>query len=62
MGTGGKIWLDSISKRGDSYVRTLLLHDASSVLAQAKEAERRSGNGNGLKRKKPDLSTHLLTN
>ena len=105
-GTGGKIRLGSISKRGDSYVRTLLIHGASSVLAHAKEpdpwlaqikarrpergdrgagdrdgqsdlggdgeraefpaglsehqAERRSGNG--LKRKKPNLSTHLLTN
>ena len=36
-GTGGKVRLQGISKRGDTYVRTLLNHGARSVLAHAKE-------------------------
>lgn len=36
-GTGGKVRLGNISKRGDSYVRTLLIHGARSVLSHAKE-------------------------
>ncbi len=36
-GTGGKIRLQGISKRGDAYVRTLLIHGARSVLTHAKE-------------------------
>jgi glycerophosphoryl diester phosphodiesterase len=36
-GTGGKVQLGSISKRGDTYVRTLLIHGARSVLNHAKE-------------------------
>jgi transposase len=35
-GTGGKIQLLGISKRGDSYLRTLLIHGARSVLFAAK--------------------------
>ncbi|RDK05627.1 IS110 family transposase [Cupriavidus lacunae] len=31
-GTGGKLWLGGISKRGDPYVRTLLIHGARVVL------------------------------
>jgi transposase len=37
-GTGGKVRLGSISKRGDTYLRTLLIHGARSVLAHAKES------------------------
>ncbi len=36
-GTGGKIRLGGISKRGDTYLRTLLIHGARSVLAHVKE-------------------------
>jgi len=36
-GTGGKVKLLGISKRGDTYLRTLLIHGARSVLAHAKE-------------------------
>lgn len=36
-GTGGKVRLGSISKRGDTYLRTLLIHGARSVLAHAQE-------------------------
>lgn len=37
VGTGGKVKLLSISKRGDTYLRTLLIHGARSVLFHAKE-------------------------
>lgn len=37
MGTGGKVRLLGISKRGDTYLRTLLIHGARSVLSHAKE-------------------------
>ena len=36
-GTGGKVRLQGISKRGDTYLRTLLIHGARSVLSHAKE-------------------------
>lgn len=36
-GTGGKVRLGGISKRGDTYLRTLLIHGARSVLAHSKE-------------------------
>lgn len=36
-GTGGRIRLLGISKRGDAYLRTLLIHGARSVLTHAKE-------------------------
>jgi transposase len=35
-GTGGKLRLGSISKRGDPYLRSLLIHGARSVMAHAK--------------------------
>lgn len=38
-GTGGRIRLLGISKRGDTYLRTLLIHGARSVLTHAKEPE-----------------------
>ena len=36
-GTGGRIRLMGISKRGDTYLRTLLIHGARSVLTHAKD-------------------------
>src|ERR1700712_5319513 len=39
-GSGGKIQLLGISKRGDTYVRTLLIHGARSVLFHVKEPGR----------------------
>lgn len=36
-GTGGRVDLHGISKRGDTYLRTLLIHGARSVLSHAKE-------------------------
>jgi transposase len=35
-GTGGRVKLLGISKRGDPYLRTLLIHGARSVLTHAK--------------------------
>ena len=35
-GTGGKLRLGSISKRGDPYLRTLLIHGARSVVCRTK--------------------------
>ena len=37
QGTGGKVRLGSISKRGDTYLRTMLIHGARSVTFGAKE-------------------------
>ena len=37
MGTGGRVRLLGISKRGDTYLRTLLIHGARAVLMHAKE-------------------------
>ncbi|SAK81062.1 transposase [Caballeronia catudaia] len=36
-GSGGKVSLHGISKRGDTYLRTLLIHGARSVLTRSKE-------------------------
>jgi transposase len=36
-GSGGKVRLGNISKRGDTYLRTLLIHGARSVLSHAKD-------------------------
>lgn len=36
-GSGGKVNLHEISKRGDTYLRTLLIHGARSVITHAKE-------------------------
>lgn len=37
-GSGGKVQLSGISKRGDTYLRTLLIHGARSVLMRSKES------------------------
>ena len=37
-GSGGKVQLSGISKRGDTYLRTLLIHGARSVLMRCKES------------------------
>jgi len=37
VGSGAKVALLGISKRGDTYLRTLLIHGARSVLMHAKE-------------------------
>jgi transposase len=59
-GTGGRVRLLGISKRGDSYLRTLLIHGARSVLMHAKEP------GKWLqdigKRRPPNVVTVALAN
>jgi transposase len=41
-GTGGKVHPGAISKRGDPYVRTLLIHGARSVIVHQRRAKRLS--------------------
>jgi transposase len=41
-GTGGKVRVGAISKRGDPYVRTLLIHGARSVITHQRRAKRLS--------------------
>ena len=45
-GTGGRVKLLGISKRGDTYLRTLLIHGARSVLGQQQRAAP-MGHGSG---------------
>ncbi|OOB47952.1 transposase, partial [Burkholderia cenocepacia] len=40
-GSGGKIKLGGISKRGDVYLRTLLIHGARSVISSSKHLPER---------------------
>lgn len=40
VGTGGKVKLLGISKRGDKYLRTLLIHGARAVMVHAREPGR----------------------
>lgn len=40
-GSGGKIKLGGISKRGDAYLRTLLIHGARSVISSSKHLPER---------------------
>jgi transposase len=59
-GSGGKVRLLGISKRGDTYLRTLLIHGARAVLMHAKEP------GKWLqdigKRRPPNVVTVALAN
>lgn len=59
-GTGGRVRLLGISKRGDTYLRTLLIHGARAVLIHAKEP------GKWLreigKRRPPNVVTVALAN
>jgi len=43
-GSGGKVRLGGISKRGDVYLRTLLIHGARSVISSAKHLPERLRN------------------
>ena len=60
VGTGGKVRLLGISKRGDTYLRTLLINGARSVLCHAK------GSGTWIeqiqKRRPPNVVTVALAN
>jgi transposase len=59
-GSGGKVNLLGISKRGDTYLRTLLIHGARSVLAHAKESG--SWVEQIRKRRPPNVVTVALAN
>lgn len=52
-GTGGKVRVGSISKRGDPYVRTLLIHGARSVITHQRRAQRLSPWLQGLLKRRP---------
>jgi len=52
-GTGGKVRSGAISKRGDPYVRTLLIHGARSVIAHGRKAKRLSPWLQGLLERRP---------
>jgi transposase len=52
-GTGGKVRAGAISKRGDPYVRTLLVHGARSVITHQRKAGRLSPWLKGLLERRP---------
>ncbi len=52
-GTGGKVRSGAISKRGDPYVRTLLIHGARSVITHQRRAKRLSPWLRGLLERRP---------
>lgn len=52
-GTGGKVHPGAISKRGDPYVRTLLIHGARSVIVHQRRAKRLSPWLNALLERRP---------
>ena len=52
-GTGGKVHAGAISKRGDPYVRTLLIHGARSVISHGRRAKSLSPWLMGLLERRP---------
>lgn len=52
-GTGGKVRVGAISKRGDPYVRTLLIHGARSVITHQRRAKCLSPWLSGLLERRP---------
>jgi transposase len=59
-GTGGRVRLLGISKRGDTYLRTLLIHGARAVLTHAKEPS--AWIQEMSKRRPPNVVTVALAN
>ncbi|WP_194726839.1 IS110 family transposase [Noviherbaspirillum malthae] len=59
-GTGGRVRLLGISKRGDTYLRTLLIHGARAVLTHAKEPG--AWIAQLAKRRPPNVVTVALAN
>lgn len=59
-GTGGRVRLKGISKRGDTYLRTLLIHGARAVLMHTKEPYRWLQDIG--KRRPPNVVTVALAN
>jgi transposase len=63
--TGGKPVLLGISKRGDAYLRTLLIHGArSAILAEQRKPANRANQwvGQLLQRKHPNIAAVALAN
>lgn len=61
--TGGKSKLLGISKRGDSYLRTLLIHGARSVILRApKKADKNGWLNKLLERRNPNVAAVALAN
>jgi len=61
--TGGKAKLLGISKRGDSYLRTLLIHGARSVILSAsKKVDKSSWVHKLLERRNPNVAAVALAN
>lgn len=62
--TGGKTKLLGISKRGDTYLRTLLIHGARSAIlaAQRKALQADSWLGKLLQRRNPNVAAVALAN
>jgi transposase len=63
QGTGGKQTLLGISKRGDVYLRTLLIHGArSAILAAQRRSETDSWLAKLVKRRNPNVAAVALAN
>jgi transposase len=61
--TGGKSKLLGISKRGDSYLRTLLIHGARSVILSAsKKVDKSRWLGKLMERRNPNVAAVALAN
>ena len=61
--SGGKSTLLGISKRGDSYLRTLLIHGARSVIFRAKQkADTGSSLHQLVERRNPNVAAVALAN
>ena len=61
--SGGKSTLLGISKRGDSYLRTLLIHGARSVIFRAKQkADTGSWLHQLVERRNPNVAAVALAN
>ena len=61
--SGGKNTLLGISKRGDAYLRTLLIHGARAVIyARQKSSEKTGWLNQLLERKKPNIAAVALAN
>jgi len=62
-GTGGKVRPGAISKHGDPYVRTLLIHGARAVISSQRRGERLSPWLKGLLERRPlNVATVALAN
>jgi len=61
-GTGGRVQLLGISKRGDTYLRTLLIHGARGVLSRMEPAAKNTWLGRLASRRPNNVATVALAN